>query len=337
VLLGHHPSMPIPVSHVYDELMHYTTLRGFTGIVSSGCIWATDASFLNDASEISHFFDIRLARVIAPVVRTRGIELARSPEILADMSNQGGVERVIDAEISTVVRSLREATLSMNKPYVLSLCGTADDRVRHSGLLSQWRGYGADGGYALVMDTKGLEDALLVETKSHHYMHAEIGDVYYEGIDPLIQPARGDFEELEKTVNEGVNRILRGGTAEETEGFYQAVTSLSCLCKHWGFWEEREIRLVVVPASEDVVDAVPEAVRPAKAVKSFPRGAVSVPYVELFASSPSAGLQTKLPIKRVIVGPHIDRVQRLASAKELLGLHGYDVDVTVSEIPYIGR
>ncbi len=325
------------VSDVYSELMHYTTFNGLRGIVSSGCMWATDASFLNDASEISHFFDVRLASVLFPVVRKRAIELARSPEILANMIKEGGVDKVADAETSMLVSNLRNATLSMNKPYVLSLCGASNDLVSHNGLLSQWRGYGTDGGFALVLDAKALEDALQKEAHTHHYMHVQMGDVFYQGIDPEIQSARADFEELENTVRIGVDRMLHGATAEETEDFYKAVTSLSCLCKHWGFWEEREVRVVVVPATAEVINAVPEPSLPPKTVKSFSRGSAEVPYVELFANPSSGVVPSKLPISRVIVGPHPDRHDRVARVKELLRSSGYDIRVTASDIPYLGR
>ncbi len=329
--------MPVPVSHVYPELLHYTTAPGLRGIVSSGCLWATDAAFLNDASEISHFFDVRLKDVIGRTVRQRGIELAQSRDVLAKMTMEGGFDKVIDAETNAMVRSLKEVTLSMNRPFVLSLCGASDLRVAQSGLLSQWRGYGSDGGYAIVFDTAAMENALRSEAERHHYMHVQMGDVYYEGIDPAIQPAKPDFDELEQIVRTGVDRMLRGGTAEETEGFYQAVTSLSCLCKHWGFWEEREVRVVVVPASQEVIDADPDTGRPSKEVRTFSRGTVEVPYVELFASPDSNSPRPLLPITRVIVGPHRDSDDRLKQAEALLKEHGYNATVQKSDIPYLGR
>ena len=45
---------PSPQSHpdVDDCLFHYTSAGGLKGILESRCIWATDAAFLNDASEI---------------------------------------------------------------------------------------------------------------------------------------------------------------------------------------------------------------------------------------------------------------------------------------------
>lgn len=329
--------MSVPVSQAYPELMHYTDFAGLRGIVASGCLWATDAAFLNDASEIAHFFDVRLKGVIAATVRKRGAKLAQSIEVLTNMTKMGGFDKVVEAETVALVKSLREATLTINRPFILSLCGAMSDGVRRSGLLSQWRAYGSDGGYAVVFNTRALEDALRAEGGKYHNMHVQMGDVYYEGIDPKVQPATPDFEQLEETVRNGVARILQGGTADETSGFYDAVTSLSCLCKHWGFWEEREVRIVVVPTSTEVLQPAPEADCPTKTIRYFSRGSVKVPYLELLGTAGSISTIERLPINRVIVGPRRNSKECVAKAQNLLQQYGYDCMVHESEIPYIGR
>lgn len=328
--------MPTPVSQDYSELLHYTTMDGLRGIITSGCMWASNAACLNDSSEVTHFFDVRLSEIIEREVRSYTYELARDPEKLAMMMRDGGVQGLIAKETAVLTTVLRRATLEMNTPFVLSLSGPRDEKVRRNGLLSQWRGYGQDGGYAIAFDTKQLEALLTLEVTSHHYMHVQIGDVYYHGIDDAIQPATPDVAENDALVRLGVSRILRGGTAEQTERFYEAITSLSCLCKHWGFWEEREVRVVVVPASAEVVRAAVEA-PPPKEVKSFSRGESRVPYVELFASTAERAESTRLPIKRIIVGPHRNREAHAQQVQELLLSNGYAAEVFQSEIPYIGR
>ena len=328
--------MPVPVSQIYPELMHYTTDAGLAGIVSSGCLWATDAAFQSDASEIAHYFDVRLKGAIAGTVRKHAIELAQSPDVLAKMMREGGFDKVVEAQTDAMVKGFREATLSVNRPFVISLCGAMSDRVARSGLLSQWRAYGRDGGYAIVFDTSALEKALRVEVGRYHYMHLQMGDVYYEGIDPEVQPATPDFEEYEKTVRTGVTRLLQGGTAEETAGFYQAMTSLSCMCKHWGFWEEREVRIAVVPVSGEALLEVSEPDRLAKTIRTFSRTSVDVPYVELLGVPASGTTIDRLPISRVIVGPHRNSKERVAQAQTILQRYGYDCAVEESEIPYVG-
>jgi len=329
--------MPTPVSQQYPELLHYTTFAGLRGILSSGCLWATDAAFLNDSSEISHFFDERLRELIAEDAGQCALELARVPQYLERMNRDGGLERVVGLEVDAWHSTLRRVTLSMNRPFVLSLSGPSDERVQHSGLLSQWRGYGGDGGFAIVFDTQALEFMLRAEASAHHYMHVQIGDVYYHGIDPKIQPATPDVTDYEEVVHQGVRRMMRGGTAEETERFYEAVTALSCLYKHWGFWEEREVRVVAVPASQEVASAGEPQAPPQKEVHFFRRGEREVPYIELFSAARLAGAPGPLPIKRIIVGPHKNREVHAESVRQELVSAGYTAEVVQSRIPYIGR
>lgn len=329
--------MPTLVSQQYPELLHYTNLAGLRGILSSNCMWATDAAYLNDSSEIAHFFDVRLQKLVLDDAQKYAIELARVPQNLATILNDGGFENVISRETELWQSTLRNVTLSMNKPFVLSLSGPSDARIMHSGLLSQWRGYGGEGGYALVLDTARLEDMLTTEARSHHYMHVQIGDVYYHGVDPSIQPASPEVAEYEAIIHEGVSKMMRGSTAEETERFYEAVTALSCLYKHWGFWEEREVRVVVLPASDEVANAGKPHAAPAKEIKSFLRGEKQIPYVELFTARDEKGTPRKLPINRIIVGPHKDRELHAEALKELLASVGCEAGVVQSEIPYIGK
>lgn len=329
--------MSIPVSQQYPELLHYTTLTGLSGILSSGCLWATDAAFLNDSSEITHFFDERLKELIREDVRLSVIERAREPNNLAEILNNGGIEHVVALKTNELFSMLREGTLKFNRPFVLSLSGPSNDRVRHSGLLSQWRGYGDDGGYAIVFDSKELESILKAEVTMNHYMFAQFGDVYYHGIDPAIQPATPEIIENENIVHQGVGVMLRGGMADEAKMFYEAITALSCFYKHWGFWEEREVRVVVLPANQEVAWAGQLQARPQKEVHFRDRDGQKLPYVELFSSVRLTGAIAPLPIKRVIVGPHKNREMHAESVRKALACAGYEVDVVQSEIPYIGR
>lgn len=331
--------MPKPVSEEYPELMHYTTGAGFTGIVSNGCLWATHAAFLNDAEEIKHFFDVRLLDVTLAEVLKYTNQLARSPAIAKKIKAEGGIAKIAKSEAEQRVAQLRSATLAFNHPYIFSMSAARDPRVSYSGLLSQWRGYGGDGGYALVLDTVAFERLLMVEGKTYHYQHAEWGDVHYYGVDPSSQLSSQDVAEYEEVVKTGIAKLIRGGTAEETEGFYAAISSLSCRYKHWGFWKEQEVRVVAIPVDAEVARLAAEGGedKPQKSIKTFLRGGLPVPYLELFGSPGSTETRSRLPIKRVIVGPHREADLRAKAVQRLLETNGYDAEVVCSKIPYIGR
>jgi hypothetical protein len=328
------------VTEQYKELMHYTTIGGLMGIVSTGCLWATHAAFLNDAAEMKHYYDVRLPDVVTEVLRDVIFEQSHSSEVVADAINlDGGIERVVPIEAAAAVRSLRSVTLTFNEPYVFAMSGTADERVAGSGLLSQWRGYGRDGGYCIVFDTERFEKLLSHESKTFHYQSIQWGNTYYYGLDG-IQPAMEDMAEAEVDLREGIRSWIDTGGVEATPRFLQAITTLSCMYKHWGFFEEHEVRVVAIPMRADVLDQMTPADReakPQKPILACSRAGIAVPYLEMFRDLPGIGCRGRLPIKRIIIGPHADAASRRDAIERLLVANGYDAQVSSSEIPYLGR
>jgi hypothetical protein len=113
-----------------DILYHYTSAEGFLGIVRSGELWATNALYLNDASELSHATGILEA------------ELKSVPLGLLSYSAAFpmGVQRYL-----TGIRL---------DHFIVSFCEDRD-------LLSQWRGYGGapGAGYSIGFSTSALQAA----------------------------------------------------------------------------------------------------------------------------------------------------------------------------------
>jgi hypothetical protein len=68
--------------------------------------------------------------------------------------------------------------------------------------------------------------------------------------------------------------------------------------------------------------------RPLKALKHRNQRGALLPYIELFGQEGD-----RLPIKRVIIGPHLNQDARLRGVESLLRSHGSDADVVKSEIP----
>jgi hypothetical protein len=331
--------MPKTVAEAYDELWHYTSAAGLQGIVSSGSVWASSATFLNDAAEISHFFDARLFDLAMPVIRDFAQEKALDPAIAKEMTAAGGIEKIVREEVQALVKRYQLATLQVNDPYIFSMTAPMNSRTRAGGLLSQWRGYGFDGGFALVFDPAGIDQLLEEEARSFSYQHMQWGDVYYYGPDHAIQTSTEDIEILEGRVAAGIARHVRQQAMPNEGDFYEAMTSLSCLYKHWGFHEEREVRVIAVPCSPNVTEMIKRDGEdlPLKLPKTFLRSGIHVPYIELFTSLNAQSSKSKLPLKRVVVGPQVDSASRRLSVERLLRVHGYQVPVICSEIPYLGR
>lgn len=102
---------PIP-----SRLYHYTTIDGLVGITSTGSLWASDARFMNDSSELS--YAIGLIKEIIDEVFS-GVKDEALKKLLSNSS--GHAKTFANAE----------------RPFIACFCEIDD-------LLSQWRGYGTD-------------------------------------------------------------------------------------------------------------------------------------------------------------------------------------------------
>jgi hypothetical protein len=107
--------------HVY----HYTTIEGLKGIVSTGSLFATEITFLNDSSELVY-----------------ADQIIRKYTASADSSNLG---RLLLSELN---ETLDRGRVEL---YVSCFCDSGD-------LLSQWRAYANQGaGYALEFDWNAIQ------------------------------------------------------------------------------------------------------------------------------------------------------------------------------------
>ena len=114
-----------------ETLYHYTDSHGLLGIVETQKLWATHVSFLNDDSEVE--YPLKL--------------LAEAGTRLRSASEAGST---VTQRIFELVDQITSATTPPDT-FVASLCANGD-------LLSQWRGYGGQGGgYAIGFHRELLE------------------------------------------------------------------------------------------------------------------------------------------------------------------------------------
>jgi hypothetical protein len=196
------------IGEVHPELFHYTTAAGLDGILKSQTLRATHASFMNDALEI-RAFKARLPDILRAAVRDgmqRVLDIPANEELVR---NAGGKDAAVEEAVRAVVEGMYAALLgtagtpAFMDAYVLSFCTAATQEVSDHGLLSQWRGYGDDGGYAIVFDTVLLDSLVKEEAEKWHY-DVFGGDVIYSS-DPdekILEEFGQDIEQLKKCVAE---------------------------------------------------------------------------------------------------------------------------------------
>lgn len=322
------------ITDSHDELYHYTTAAGLSGILQSRSLWATHSSFVNDEEEILGFYDRVLPEILRPVFRKYREDTKDHPK---SQKLQGNTpfDLYVEEQLTMLISTLKEATFGFHDHYIMSFTTTTDPYEHDHGLLSQWRAYGPDGGYALVLDTNQLDKIISGETTSYQEEEYSWADVQYRTIDNGRTDDSDTNEWIEK-LEVAADNYFRSGLADDASELSRPLTILSSLFKHRGFSEEHEVRLVlslIGPKLESHSDLQSIRQHP---IKTKVRGGTTVPFVELCVREVS-GVRQHLPIKRIIVGPHRDKNDRKRAVQLLLKQHGLTADVSVSDIPYRGR
>jgi len=326
------------IADTHDELFHYTTAAGLSGILESKFLRATHASFMNDEEEIVGFYDRILPKILHPVFLKYAEESRDHPEFRRQQRDMS-FEHYCADRFEEVMSSIKKSASSWHDHYIASFSTTTAPLVLEHGLLSQWRAYGSDGGYAIVFDAKALDEILQAESKPDQEEEFSWVDVQYTGLDGNRRTSDTDTNEWIGKLEDAAGAFLRSGTTDDSSKLVSLLTVLSATFKHRGFDEEREVRLVLSllgPSLES--NPALKSIRQ-HPIKTMVRDGTTVPYVELCAREVN-GVKQHLPIKRIIVGPHRDKSDRKRAVQLLLKQHGLDDligKVSVSDIPYRGR
>lgn len=280
-------------------LFHYTTVSGFIGILRSKSVWATDARFLNDATELSYGFKYFEAEV----------------------------ERLCSDE-----RWLRELSkMVLAGPFPRTPCIATMSYCAQGDLLSQWRGYSGNAGFAIGVDTTACYAILRKLGVRIPFMPVSYSDeaalrFARAGAKRLVSEWRSSNFHKDlvgpKMIGEQIPDEIHDKYVEEIARISYGGSSggrfLSAYVKDPAFAEEQEWRTVVRATREEI---------------EFRDGKTGLtPYVSINLCDDS-GL---LPITQVVVGPGRDQELRVEATQMFLEKLGYGDRVTVSpsKVPY---
>jgi hypothetical protein len=284
-----------------DPLFHYTSPRGFLGIIDKREIWATHYRFLNDRDEL---------RIGEEAV------LQEAQSLLKELKPNTAEHFIIEQ----FVRIYPKARLTeVTNIYLASLSENGDQ-------LSQWRSYGSDGaGYSIgvrsiplpTKDMTGGQAGLIL-------MKCEYDPKPFaaQARKTLLDVARVFDHTVRNHVgSEGQLRAARN--AALSAGYRRIAVEIPRL-KHAAFREEQEWRLVIVPSLEREKEIVRH--------RTTSRGVT--PYVEVSL----ARKDEQIDLSRVYVGPGDDRELTIKTTKDLLRYRGYEAQglVVASSAPYRG-
>jgi hypothetical protein len=273
-------------------IFHYTTAAGLLGILKSRSLWATHYRYLNDTSEVAAIRGLiepilqEETTKIMPKLAERGL-LKGYYEFHGAFAN----ELMAEGQYKSLVRVID----GVSPFYVLSFCKHLPDspEFKH-GLLSQWRGYGAAGGFAIEFDEQRLDELINIETKTFAYAGFKSGDVLYENHESIFDPNQfsGLAGELIRRMYEPQRDISDITSQANIDKIALEFSKIAPFLKHHGFHEEHEYRVMVACIRKSKIP--PNLERQHKEIKFRSRNGLIVPYIELLEKSDS------FPIKSII-------------------------------------
>lgn len=322
-------------SEVYKKLYHYTTWEGLQGIIENQTLWATNCKFLNDYSEINFFRDKLIHLLYPNVLESIKKSMKQSTKVMQIIKKRGGLLNLVQHDLEVLVDAQYNAL--GNEIYILSFCGQPENpNIANNGLLSQWRGYGTGGGAALIFDTKKLEEILGLEEMKFEYSVVFIADVIYSDDEQKFKEELSEPLSILKDIAEqffNYENLKQQKEVDSSKGYFPFVNCISRY-KHDGFREENEVRIVLLPTviDEEIVKRANDdglTLKYEKERKFRQKNGQRTPYIELFNST-----DIKLPIEKIIVGPHKEKEARVKELREKLGKT--NIEITCSEIPFVG-
>lgn len=284
-----------------STVWHYTDAAGAAGIVTGRELWATDALFMNDASELQ----------IVHRDFTTAIQSSATDSFL-DSSDR---ERM-GAAFEKTVGSFREDP----GLFVVCFCENGD-------LLSQWNTYGREGGgYALGFDGPALGS----------YDEAVIGTLDFFKV---IYDRDEQIEAVATFCSRAFNQLelfLDGCEPGEREAAIELTGEKLALMAQWfsarikdaAFREEKEWRFVCRNPS------APE--RPASYKREFratSRGLIPFVRLPLGTIGKDAPPDGTFPLKHVRVGPTANVELASRAINYMLKDSGFDIRAKTSAIP----
>lgn len=309
-----------------DALFHYTTGVGLSGIIQNRELWATAYYCTNDDSELS------MGRgFLTPYFVSHTKQLIDTNDATIQKIRANGVNPYIHA--NSFEQFVVENALAAFPAFICCFCKANSKEDFSHGLLSQWRGYGIDGGYALQFSKKKILAAIeaIKEPDKGQY---EIRDIAYDVNNRLRQDVlnhigsfksayEGHLAELAEPFSRDNRNEVRDPIVTVLGGPVESLVNYLIHTKSEHFAEERECRLSYVEIGELGTSRIP--------TKFIDRNGLLVPYKAL----PNTILPFLDCLESIIVGPNQRMSARFHAVCELIKEAGLKVSVRPSKIPFI--
>lgn len=284
-------------SETPEVIYHYTSIASLHHIIGSGELWASSINYLNDVSERQLFLNAVSSR-LAFTAGLKGLNLPLFQTMVEQEASAGPVQ---------------------NLPFVASF-------TRHRNSLPQWRAYCAKGnGVSIGFKTSRMTRDLFspANNPSIHNLGSPSTSLhavtYLEKLD-TVTVDRLLIEDWDE-----VQWLFGLPTTGPEALFSWRIKSRACIVKDASFLEEGEYRLVAHNVNARLSGHI---------LGTRPTATTLVPYVRVPLSENAALEESSLPICELVVGPCPNPDLTIRGLEFFAEIHGLDVTVSYSELPY---
>lgn len=321
-----HTSPPYSEDSRDDALFHYTSADGLIGILQSGEIWSTAYYCMNDESELAAGTGI----LMPEFTRATHKMIQDNDPLVQTFSRRG-------TDILEYARGFEQRiiahTFNALCAYNTCFCMATGAEDFHHGLLSQWRAYGVDGGYALQFSRKKLLAAVENANKAQGLCY-QLDDLHYTVENPLksevlshtdsfLRAYKDFLEEIGASLSDLLSqRSLRNPVAGLLGGPLESLLDYLVHTKNQHFSEERECRLSLIEPVTSESEVLP--------TNYFNRGGLIVPYKK----TPRTTFPLLDCIEWIIIGPNPRMDARFKSVTQMVRTASLAIKVRPSHIPF---
>jgi hypothetical protein len=278
------------------SVFHYTDATGLLGILSTNLLFASDYRFLNDTSEVGIIRDL-----VVPVFE------AEIAELMPKLVEKGWLRGFYEfhgisgnrSQAEGFFKTLLSVVNEISPLFIISFCRHEEGSEEYThGLLSQWRGYGRGGGFAIEFDEGEIDKLLAAELQRFAYAGFKSADVIYDDYNKLFNEAdfKGLAGEMMRRIFQPQRDISLVTGQADFDAFVPKFMGVAPFMKHRGFREEREYRVLFSCFRKDKISA--QEKREPKAINFRAGRGQIIPYIEVFNNG------RRLPVKSVVIGPH---------------------------------
>lgn len=312
--------LKIPTTEAVLEgiVWHYTDVQGFKGIVESEGLWATNADFLNDPTELKYGVELLIGRLSERLAEEKRVE------------EQANLKYILEA----FKDSSGFFEFQTSQFYLLSASVEGDS-------LNQWAHYAGGGGVAVGIcaqyDLQIVDrDRKLVPFELGNWEYMKLWNPCYisSGWRKVLYDPDLQIDQLDELISFYLRSMRKESLPESATGikenpsktaddFWRTARLVCSYLKHPSFKDEREVRAIYHDYRGDLSHF-------RATQKSI------VPYLETrFGSAPVRGEANIPHLAHVRLGPGATR-KEIRATKEFLQARGFNsTKVTMSVSPYL--